>query len=266
MNSALRPALVAALIASASLMQLAFASPVAADDAPQAPAAALLATVEPPHILIVPGTKPNAPTDAVKSLCTPPKAAPELMGTPPYPAIAKELGQEGSVELRFVVEADGNVAAEGLRVTRSSGFPLLDAAARAHLLAGQRFEPANCSGVALRMPHAFRIVFALDEAPGGESCQRPTNVAGLPQQPAYPEGARARREEGTVTLAFMTKDDGSVVARGLTIFLGSGHPELDAAAVLFILKHHFNPAQCDGKPTSSAHNYQVKFELPKPQQ
>ena len=62
------------------------------------------------------------------------------------------------------------------------------------------------------------------------------------------------------------KDDGTVVARGLTIFLGSGYPELDAAAVLFILKHHFNPAQCDGKPTSSAHNYQVKFELPKPQQ
>ena len=203
MNSARRPALVAALIASASLMQLAYASPVAADDAPQAPAAALLATVEPPHILIVPGTKPNAPTDAVKSLCTPPKAARELMSVPPYPALAKALGQAGSVELSFVVEADGSVAAEGLRVTRSSGFPLLDAAARAHLLAGQRFVPANCSGVALRMPHGFRIVYTLDEAPGRESCQRPTNVAGLPQQPAYPEGARARQEEGTVALAWL---------------------------------------------------------------
>ncbi len=262
MNRVQRQAIALALLNGACLAALlTSASPVAAREIAQQHATATLAMVDPTKDLVPPAAVPTAQTSTGSPLCTKPRRGSERMRAPIYPPLAKALSHEGSTELRFIVETDGSVAREGLRVTRSSGFPLLDEAAVTHMFE-QRFVPANCSGVPARMPHAFRVVWKLTDTE--EPCLPPADVAGMPQRPAYPSGAEARREEGTVGLAFIIDVDGSVMAQGLTIIQDSGHADLNAAAVLFILKHRFTPAQCDGEPSSSAHFYEVKFELPGP--
>ena len=228
-------------------------------------AGATLALVDPTKALVPPAPKPTptAQTGMGSPLCTKPRSASVRVSAPPYPPLAKALSQEGSTELSFIVETDGSVARERLQVTKSSGFPLLDEAAVKHMFA-QRFVPASCSGVPARMPHGFRVVWKLTDS--DEPCLPPTDVPGLAKRPPYPKGAEARREAGTVGLAFVVDVDGSVMAQGLTIVQDSGHPDLDAAAVLFILKHRFTPALCGGESTSTLHFFQVKFELATPQQ
>ncbi len=262
MNRVPRHVIALALLSGACLASLpASASMRAAREIAPQHATATLAMVDATKDLVPPAAIPTAQTSTVSPLCTKPRSASELMRAPTYPPLARALSQEGSTELRFIVETDGSVARDGLRVTRSSSFPLLDAAAVTHMIE-QRFVPANCSGVPARMPHAFRVVWKLTDTK--EPCLPPTDVPGMPQRPAYPPGAEARREEGTVGLAFIVDVDGSVMAQGLTINQDSGYADLNAAAVLFILKHRFTPARCDGEPSSSAHFFEVKFELPGP--
>jgi len=49
---------------------------------------------------------------------------------------------------------------------------------------------------------------------------------------SYPSGARARNEEGVVTVAFTVDRDGHVLSR--QIVTGSGHPDLDAEVLTMI--------------------------------
>ncbi|MCX7382075.1 MAG: energy transducer TonB [Alphaproteobacteria bacterium] len=68
-------------------------------------------------------------------------AEPESGNWPPtYPREAALLGQQGTVTLRIHVAADGTVTA--VDVTESSGYPLLDQAARKAILAW-RYSPAR---------------------------------------------------------------------------------------------------------------------------
>ena len=62
---------------------------------------------------------------------------------PRYPYMARRRGQEGQVLLRVRVTADGNAAM--VRVRRSSGYPLLDAAA-ATAVRSWRFHAASHGG------------------------------------------------------------------------------------------------------------------------
>ena len=77
---------------------------------------------------------------------------------PRYPYMARRRGKEGQVLLRVRVTADGNAAT--VRVRRSSGYPLLDAAA-ATAVRSWRFHPASRGGRpvagAVDVPVAFTL-------------------------------------------------------------------------------------------------------------
>ena len=82
-----------------------------------------------------------------------------LSNAPPrYPHLARRRGQEGRVVLRVEVDADG--AAAAVRIRRSSGHRLLDAAA-IEAVRGWRFLPAKRAGTSvagvLDVPVSFKI-------------------------------------------------------------------------------------------------------------
>jgi protein TonB len=62
---------------------------------------------------------------------------------PEYPSASKRLEEEGTVQLKFLVGADGKVIESA--VEKSSGFRRLDEAARAGLSKCQ-FKPATVDG------------------------------------------------------------------------------------------------------------------------
>ncbi len=69
-----------------------------------------------------------------------------------YPPQAKNARIQGTVEVIFIVRADG--AASGVSVSKSSGEPLLDAAAVAAIFAASPFPPPP-SSIKLAVPIVF---------------------------------------------------------------------------------------------------------------
>lgn len=78
---------------------------------------------------------------------------------PVYPAMSRRNGEEGKVILRVLVKADGS--AGEVQVRQSSGFPLLDEAARAAVQAW-RFNPATVDGKPVDEWYQVPIPFKLD--------------------------------------------------------------------------------------------------------
>lgn len=73
---------------------------------------------------------------------TPPRPADYLTNPkPPYPALSRRLGEEGTVRLNILINPDGSVAR--LELANSSGFPRLDQQAMETVQASWRFEPAR---------------------------------------------------------------------------------------------------------------------------
>lgn len=79
-----------------------------------------------------------------------------------YPREAKRLGQEGVVLLEFIVEADGSVAPDGLRIERGSGVDSIDEAALA-FVRNHRFSPGMCNGIPTRMGHKYVVSMRLGD-------------------------------------------------------------------------------------------------------
>ena len=73
---------------------------------------------------------------------SPPRAADYLNNPkPPYPALSRRLGEEGTVRLSILVNADGSVAQ--LELVKSSGHPRLDQSAMNTVQSSWKFEPAR---------------------------------------------------------------------------------------------------------------------------
>lgn len=93
----------------------------------------------------------------------PPHADASHLGNPAprYPAISRKLGEEGEVQLKLLVKADGSVGE--VQVRRSSGFTRLDQAA---LRAAQhwRFVPARQGATPIDYWYLQSVRFALDAA------------------------------------------------------------------------------------------------------
>ena len=75
----------------------------------------------------------------------------------------------------------------------------------------------------------------------------------------YPLTSQNDGEEGTVTLRFIVRTDGSV--SNIQIARSSGHPRLDAAAGRNLRQAKFQPATCHGKPIAMRVHYSFTFEL-----
>lgn len=78
---------------------------------------------------------------------------------PPYPEEARRAKQEGRVLLRVGVDGTGNVSV--VKVSQSSGFPVLDQAALV-TVAKWRFKPARMAGIAVSTEVMVPILFRLE--------------------------------------------------------------------------------------------------------
>ena len=77
---------------------------------------------------------------------------------PPYPQLALEAGEQGSVGIRAVVEPNGRPS--NVRLARSSGHRRLDMAALA-AAKKYRFTPATQNGQPIRFVYTFNLNFRL---------------------------------------------------------------------------------------------------------
>jgi protein TonB len=82
--------------------------------------------------------------------------------TPPYPPMARRLGQQGTVILSITVAADGSVSAA--QIATSSGFPELDQTAVGWVKAHWRYKPAMQGGVAVPSTTQAAVKFDLKQA------------------------------------------------------------------------------------------------------
>lgn len=89
----------------------------------------------------------------------PPSEDPTAQNIPPrYPPEAARRGQQGTVELQVVVGTDGGALTVSVAV--SSGFPLLDRAAR-DAVAKWRFRPGRAEGIAIPLTIPLALQFIL---------------------------------------------------------------------------------------------------------
>jgi TonB family protein len=84
---------------------------------------------------------------------------------PEYPDEARRNNEQGTVLLRVLVDVDGSV--KQVEIVHSSGFELLDDAARETVLRRWRFVPARAHGIAVESWVRVPIRFALTEADSG---------------------------------------------------------------------------------------------------
>lgn len=82
--------------------------------------------------------------------------------TPPYPPVARRLGEQGTVILAITVAADGSVSAA--QIATSSGVPELDQAALNWVKAHWRYKPAMQGGVAVPSSTQAAVKFDLKQA------------------------------------------------------------------------------------------------------
>jgi protein TonB len=64
--------------------------------------------------------------------------------TPPYPEMARRLGQQGQVRVHIMVGANGQVT--DVAVVKSSGSDILDDAAKSWVLSNWRYRAATTDG------------------------------------------------------------------------------------------------------------------------
>ena len=79
---------------------------------------------------------------------------------PEYPAMARRMGQEGSILIAFDIGAEG--ACGNIVIVESSGFDSLDLAA-AEDVAEWRFEPARSNGTGVPSHREIRFHFRLTD-------------------------------------------------------------------------------------------------------
>jgi protein TonB len=79
--------------------------------------------------------------------------------TPVYPYEARRRHEEGIVALELFIDAQGNL--EKAVVTKSSGYPILDAAAT-EAMRQSRFEPARVAGMGVPSKATATITFRLE--------------------------------------------------------------------------------------------------------
>ncbi|WLE61899.1 TonB family protein [Burkholderia plantarii] len=120
-----------------------------------------------PSAAPAPAPTPPAPAPGPNLLDTPKQiSSAELkqlgcrIPSPDYPPKARRLEQEGTVVVRLTIGADG--AVKTARVARSSGYPLLDAAALTSIEAG-RCQPYTTAGIPRAVEAEQPIAFNLND-------------------------------------------------------------------------------------------------------
>lgn len=113
-----------------------------------------------PRIAIAPPAPAAEPSPVIA-----PTAARSVAGThtiPPYPDLARRLGESGTVRLEIALDDAGGVRA--VTVARSSGSERLDQAAAQWVQANWRYEPATRNGKPVASSVLAEVVFDLRNA------------------------------------------------------------------------------------------------------
>jgi protein TonB len=128
------------------------ASPAATPAAPPAPAPASASSTASATAQPIPAApvRQGVSIDAAYAASNP---------VPPYPAIARRLGEQGTVVLRILVSVDGR--AEKVEIEKSSGSSTLDRSAET-TLKQWRFIPAKIDGKPVEQWYVTRWTFKLE--------------------------------------------------------------------------------------------------------
>jgi protein TonB len=121
---------------------------------PVAPVAPAVTAAPEPVAAVAAPVLPAAPTA--------PSAVAGTHTIPPYPDLARRLGEEGMVVLDVALDADGRVT--DVRVNRSSGSARLDGAAVAWVRDNWRYRPATRDGAGVAATVQAGVVFNLKHA------------------------------------------------------------------------------------------------------
>ncbi|HVV63854.1 MAG TPA: energy transducer TonB [Rhizomicrobium sp.] len=138
--------------------------PVVAPKLPDVPAPPLDSAIVPPEIDIAPDQ--TAPISV--PLSQPSVSDAQAAGvssthtTPPYPPVARKLGEQGTVRLRLTISPQGAVTAAD--VVQSSGFDDLDRSAVDWVIAHWKYKPATRGGVAVASQTEAVVIFNLKTA------------------------------------------------------------------------------------------------------
>lgn len=128
----------------------------------------------PPPVVEIQQDTPSAPLNpavsdhppvTVAQPATPDTAAAAIGSThttPPYPSLARKLGEQGQVQLRLTISPQGVVTAA--EVVRTSGFADLDQAAVSWVLANWKYKPAMQAGSPVASTANAIVVFNLKTA------------------------------------------------------------------------------------------------------
>lgn len=126
-------------------------------------------TAEPVPAVTMPAppVQDAAPTPAHPAPTAPPAATAVYISAnyaarnrpPEYPALSRRYGEQGTVRLRVLVQADGT--AGKVEIERSSGYALLDEAAR-NAVRSWRFQPATKDGKPVADWYLTPVVFKLE--------------------------------------------------------------------------------------------------------
>ena len=144
-------------------------APVLATKPTPAPQPVIEAPEPRPDAVPEPVAEPSPPAPAIEAAeAAPPPSQPATPARPadylanpkpPYPALSKRLGEEGTVRLNILVNPDGSVAQ--LELLESSGHPRLDRSAMATVRSQWKFEPARQGGRAVAAWVVVPIQFTL---------------------------------------------------------------------------------------------------------
>jgi protein TonB len=89
-----------------------------------------------------------------------PRLVSEGSCTPDYPSVSKDLEEEGSATVKFIVNPDGSVS--NPEILHSSGHPRLDQALLAKV-ASCNFVPGTDNGQPAALPKTIKYDFVLEE-------------------------------------------------------------------------------------------------------
>ncbi|SDY99911.1 colicin import membrane protein [Variovorax sp. YR634] len=160
---------------------------------------------------------------------------------PSYPAESRRKEQQGRVEMRALVDVSGHVAQ--VELARSSGFPLLDEAARNYTKC-LRFEPGQMGGRPGVMWSAVPMNFVLS-APRPPMGGWAGRIAAAIRQNIIYADPETIPGNPAVEFELALAPDGTIV--GQTITKSSGFVDWDKAASVGITKTERLPLDVDGK-------------------
>jgi TonB family protein len=163
---------------------------------------------------------------------------------PPYPPVAVRNNQQGVSLLQVVIAQDGRVS--DAKLVKSSGFPMLDDAALAHVTQQWRWE-TQADACTAPITTRVEIIWKLN-SPGDIDVAEIARTANLVlvDEKEYPPGALARQQSGATLIAVLQTETGEPRTHMLR---SSGSEELDRKTLeLAKARYGIKPAELDGSP------------------